>query len=71
MADSGYGFLIFGIVSLILALYATCTGEAWARWGRVIQRAEDPKRFWWLVAVYCLGSVVFIGVFIYRTSISR
>jgi hypothetical protein len=71
MPDSGYGFLIFGIVSLIQAVYATSTGEAWARWGRVIQRAEDPKRFWRLVAAYYLGSVVFIGAFIYRASISR
>jgi hypothetical protein len=66
--SAAYGFLIFGVISLILAVLATCTGEAWARFGRVIHRAEDPKQFWWLVAMYYLGGVVFIGAFMYRVS---
>jgi hypothetical protein len=45
-----YGFLLFGVVSLFLAVTGTCTGEAWARFGRAVYRAKEPKQFWRLVA---------------------
>jgi hypothetical protein len=40
-----YGLLIFGVFSLFLAVVGTFTGEAWARFGRVVYRAKDPKQF--------------------------
>jgi hypothetical protein len=67
MPDSDLGlyvFLIFGVFSLFLAVAGTCTGEAWARYGRVVYRAKEPKQFWRLVAVYYLGGVCLIGYFL-------
>jgi hypothetical protein len=60
-----YGLLIFGLMSLLLALVGTCTGEAWARFGRVVYRAKEPKQFWRLIAAYYLGGVCFVGYFLY------
>ena len=60
-----YGLLLFGVFSLFLAVAGTCTGEAWARFGRVVYRAKEPKQFWRLVAMYYLGGVCFIGYFLY------
>ena len=40
-----YGLLIFGISSLFLAIGGTCTGEAWARFGRVVYRPKNRRSF--------------------------
>jgi hypothetical protein len=61
-----YGLLIFGVFSFFLAVSGTCTGEAWARFGRVVYRAKEPKKFWRLVSVYYLGGVCLIGYFLYK-----
>lgn len=59
-----YGLLIFGLFSLFLAVAGACTGQAWARFGRVVYRAKEPKQFWGLIAMYCLGALCFIGYFL-------
>jgi hypothetical protein len=56
-----YGWLIFGIFMIVLAVNGTCTGEAWASFGRVVDRAKEPRQFWWLVAMEYLVGVFFIG----------
>jgi len=61
-----YGLLIFGAFSLFLAVVGTCTGEAWARFGRVVCRAKEPKQFWGLIAMQYLGGVFLIGYFLYK-----
>ncbi len=61
-----YGFLIFGVFSLFLAVVGTCTGETLARYGLVVCRAKDAKKFWSLVGLYYLGGVCFVGYFLYR-----
>jgi hypothetical protein len=63
-----YGLLIFGVFSLVLAVVGTCTGETLARFEGVIYRADDPKEFWWLIAIYYLGAVGLIGYFLYLTN---
>jgi hypothetical protein len=55
-----YGLLIFGVVLLCLGVGGTCTGEAWARFGVVVYRDEEPKQFWLLVATHYLGGLFFI-----------
>jgi len=40
----------------------TCTGEAWACFGVVVCRDEEPKQFWSLVASYYLGGPWFYWV---------
>jgi hypothetical protein len=61
-----YIFLILGFVSLAAGVISTCTGVSWARYGRVIHRAQEPKEFWWNVAIYYLAGVLFIGYFLYK-----
>jgi len=61
-----YGLLIFGVFSLFLAVAGISTGEAWARFGRVVYRAKEPKQFWWLITIYWFGAVGFIGYFLYQ-----
>jgi hypothetical protein len=61
-----YGFLIFGVFSLVLAVAGTLTGKVWARYGRVIYRAKEPQNFWQLIAVYCLVGIGFVGYFLYK-----
>jgi hypothetical protein len=60
------GLLFLGIFSILLAVAGTCTGEAWARFGQVISRAEKPKQFWSLVAGYYLGGACLIGYCLYQ-----
>ena len=61
-----YFFLILGIVMLLMGLIATLTGVAWARFGRVIYRAKEPRAFWEdVVTSYALG-ICLIGYFFYR-----
>jgi hypothetical protein len=61
-----YELLAFGVFMLLLAVAGTCTGEAWARYGRVVYRAKEPKQFWSLVAAYYLGGLCFVGYFLYK-----
>jgi hypothetical protein len=63
-----YFYLILGIISLSVGVVSTCTGVVWARFGRVIYRAKQPKEFWEdVVACYLIG-VCFIGYFLYQVS---
>ena len=68
--DSGprpsYGLLFFGVSIFLLAVAGTCTGEAWARFGRVVYRAKQPKQFWSLVATYYLGGLCLVTYFLYE-----
>lgn len=61
-----YGWLMCGVLLLFLAVGGTLTGETLARYGQVVNRAEEPKEFWGTVAIYFLGGVCFIGYFLYK-----
>lgn len=63
---SPYIFLILGSISFVVGVISTCTGISWARYGRVVYRAQEPKEFWWDVAICYLGGVWFIGCFLYK-----
>ena len=63
-----YIFLILGVISLSVGVVSTCTGESWARFGRVIYRAREPNEFWWDVVTSYLIGVCFIGYFLYRVT---
>jgi hypothetical protein len=60
-------YLILGITSFSGAVISTCTGKTWARTGRTIYRAKEPNTFWWVVAIYCLGSLLFVGLYLHQT----
>ncbi len=60
-----YFYLIIGVVSLCTGVVSTFTGVTWARFGRVIYRANQPKEFWEDVIACYIIAVCFIGYFVY------
>ena len=58
--------LITGILSFSAAIVWTYTGKAWIRFHGWIYRAERPTRFWWEVAMYYLGGLFLIGLYLYK-----
>ena len=59
-------YLILAVISFSAAAVWTYIGKAWTRFYGWVNRAEEPTDFWWVVAVYFLGGVLFIGVFMYE-----
>jgi hypothetical protein len=56
-------FLILAVISFSAAVVWTCTGKAWIRFHGWVYRAQEPKRFWWEVAMDCLiGDLVWSQV---------
>jgi len=53
---------------LVIAVIFTLSGEALERYGRMVSRAEEPKRFWWNVAMFYLGGIFFIALYLYQNS---
>jgi hypothetical protein len=62
------GWLICGIGLLFLAVGGALTGQTLARYGQIINRSENPKNFWWTVALYFLGGVSLIGYYLYKVN---
>ena len=44
-----YIYLILGLISF----------SGW------VYRAIEPRQFWWVVAMYYVGAVLFIGIFLF------
>ena len=63
-----YNILIFGLFLLVLGIVGTCTGTAQARFGRVVYRAKEPKRYWTVIGIEYAGGVFLIGYFLYLIS---
>ena len=61
-----YIFLVLGVISLCVGVVSSFTGVTWARYGRVIYRAKEPRQFWEDVAACYVLGVCFIGYFLYR-----
>jgi hypothetical protein len=66
MAGMSISLLIGGAFLLLLGLVSTFTGKASSRFSWVY-RAESPKTFWWIVAVYYLGGIFLVGRFLFQT----
>ncbi len=60
-----YIYLIFGVTFFSLGVVSICTGKASARYSWVY-RTQEPTLFWWVVAIYYLVGVLFIGIFLYK-----
>ena len=59
--------LILGIISFLGAVVSTCTEKTWAAHsGRTIYRAKEPSTFWWVVAIYYLSALLFVGLYLYE-----
>jgi len=57
-----YILLILGFALFFAAVVSAYTGKTFFR--GLVYRAKDPSEFWWLVAIYFLGGVLFIGIFL-------
>lgn len=53
------GGLLFGLLSLALAVIGTFTGRAYGRGGSV-DRAEDASKYWQTIIVEYIGAVFLI-----------
>jgi cytochrome c biogenesis protein CcdA len=65
-SDPPYILLILGFGLFFGAVVSTCTGKTLARFRGLVYRAKDPSDFWWVVTIYFLGAVLFIGLFLYE-----
>jgi len=52
---------ILGSIFLSGAMVSTGTGKTLARGSGWVYRAKDPSTFWWVVAIYFVAGVLFIG----------
>ncbi len=63
-AEASRGWLIAGGFFLLLGVIGTFTGETLVRFQGVVRRAEDPKGFWWDVALYYFFGAIFIALYL-------
>jgi hypothetical protein len=63
---SHHAYLIIGVLFFSGAVVSTWTGKTSARTGRWICRAEEPNTFWWIVAIYYLSALFFVGLYLYQ-----
>lgn len=59
-------FKALGVLCLLYTAYAVHTGEVFAKsgiWGSTVSRAESPKYFWAVIAVYTGLGLALIFVF--------
>jgi H+/Cl- antiporter ClcA len=68
LIDRQHRFLLIGIILLVIAVVFTLAGESLERYGSIVSRAEEPKRFWWNVATFYLGGIFFIALYLYKIS---
>jgi hypothetical protein len=61
-----YIFLVVAVISFSAAVVSTYTGKTCGRFSGCVYRAEKPVQFWLAVAMYHLGGVLFIGLFLYK-----
>jgi hypothetical protein len=63
---SQYYYLIIGVFFFAGAVVSTAAGKTSARTGRWIYRAKEPSTFWWVVAMYYLGALFFVALYLAR-----
>ena len=54
-------YLICGFIVVSIAVHETLTGRAYVRFHGWVSRTEEPKTFWWNVAVLFLIGLFLIG----------
>jgi hypothetical protein len=68
LIDRQHRDLLVGIILLVIAVVFTLAGESLEFLGRRVSRAEEPKRFWWDVALFYLGGIFYIALYLFNTS---
>lgn len=64
LIDWHHRFLLLGIVLLILSGVFTLSGGTLDRYRGIVYRTEDPKSYWGDVAIYFLGGLICIGLYL-------
>ena len=61
-----YSSFSIGMAFCLKSMVSIYTGEDWGRFGRVIKRAEETKKFWRAIMAQILIGVCLIGYSLYR-----
>ena len=61
---SQHAYLVIGVAFFLGASASVYAGRTSARTGRWIYRAEEPNDFWWVVAMYYLAALLFVGLYL-------
>jgi hypothetical protein len=64
-------FLLIGIGLLLLVAASALTGETFEASRHhpgIVNRSEEPKRFWWNLVIYFLGGLFFVGLYLCQIS---
>jgi hypothetical protein len=56
---------MLGVIFLAAAVVSTCAGKTIGRSGGWAYRAKEPTQFWSGVAIYFLGALVCLGIYLY------
>lgn len=59
-------YLILGAIFISGAVVSMCTAKTIARYAGWVRRVEKPNDFGGVVAIYFLGGVVCIGIYLYK-----
>lgn len=60
--------LYLGLGSIAFALISMAIGRTLVRFQGIVSRVEDPKGFWWNVAVVGAMGAIFLGLFLFGPS---
>jgi hypothetical protein len=68
LIDRQHRNLLVGIILLVVAVVFTLAGESLEPFGRRVSRAEEPERFWRDVALFYLGAIFYIALYLFNIS---
>jgi hypothetical protein len=60
--------LILGIALMVVALISMLTGRCFVMYRGIVSRAEDPNTFWRTIALNCVLSLFFLGLYLYTVN---
>lgn len=61
-----FPYFMVGVAFLAAAVVSTCAGKTIARYRGWVYRTKEPSEFWGVVAIYYLGAIVCIGIYLYE-----
>jgi hypothetical protein len=63
LLNPNFIYLIPGCIFIFAAVVSMRAGKTYGRFGVSASRSEEPAQFWWGVALYFLGGIFFIGIY--------
>jgi hypothetical protein len=57
-----YAYMFIGLGLLLIAAVSMATGKTLVRYGGLVSRDEEPKRFRQNVVAYFIGGLFFVGL---------